>query len=161
MDPPTLINQGASYHLSEIWNYPISGGGAGEAGGGLELRGGHFGPNLGHFGDNAGAGGVNREASCGGDDPMILERSGGRKRRDAATDDEAGKAVSTSGGGNVAVFVDSSEFGTLFELSCRILDGFIFLSSICFCFSYQIPFFCLFIYLYFSNMDEEKLSSSL
>ncbi|XP_034699340.1 transcription factor BHLH089 [Vitis riparia] len=112
MDPPTLINQGASYHLAEIWNYPISGGGAGEAGGGLELRGGHLGQNLGHFGDNAGVGGANREASGGGDDPMVLERSGGRKRRDAATEDEGGKAVSTSGGGNVANDCDGKRLKT-------------------------------------------------
>lgn len=116
MDPPSLINQGASYHLAEIWNYPISGGAAGEAGGGLELRGGHFGPNLGHFGDNAGVGAANREGSAGADDPMVLERSGGRKRSDAAAEDEAGKTVSTSGGGNVSVFVNLTEFRTPVEI---------------------------------------------
>ena len=116
MDPPTLLNQAASYHLAEIWNFPISAGDAGEPGGGLELRGGHFGTNFGHFGDNAAAGGVNLEASGGADDLTVLERSGGGKRRGAATEDEAGKSVSTSGGGIVAVFVDSSEFGTLFGI---------------------------------------------
>lgn len=114
MDLPTLINEGSfssangtSYNLAEIWPFPINGGGSvGESSrGGLDFRRALFGQNLGQFSASLSP---NRDVSV--DDPMLLDqrgsRSGGggaRKRRDAVSDDEPAKAVSTSrsnGNGN-------------------------------------------------------------
>ncbi|KAL5554015.1 hypothetical protein UlMin_041416 [Ulmus minor] len=113
MDPPALMNEGsfsnanaASFNLSEIWQFPMNGGGVGETGGGLGLRRAVFGQNLEQFGEVALA---NREVSAVSD-PMSVDQKGNhgggggsggaRKRREV--EDESAKGVSTSSanGGN-------------------------------------------------------------
>ncbi|KAJ4961346.1 hypothetical protein NE237_021256 [Protea cynaroides] len=99
MDPPSLINGGSfpsanasSYGLTEIWPFPLNGGGVG---GVLGLRSNH----LAGYVETRGTGIVNRDVLV--DESTITEQSesrGGarRKRRDATSEDESSKLVSTS-----------------------------------------------------------------
>ncbi|KAK2965918.1 hypothetical protein RJ640_005334 [Escallonia rubra] len=88
MDPPIISETSftaanpSSYSLSEIWPFPISGGG-GTGVLGLRMSG---------FGDAA----ANRD-----EESTVTEQSGGAKRRrDANSEDESSKLVSTSSGNN-------------------------------------------------------------
>ncbi|XP_010272169.1 PREDICTED: transcription factor bHLH79-like isoform X2 [Nelumbo nucifera] len=114
MDPPSLINEGSfpsanpsSYSLAEIWPFPLNGGGGvGDSAGVLGLRRNHFGQNLSGFVETNGNGtvAVNRDLSI--DESTVTEQSGsrggsGRKRRDAGSEDESSKLVSTSSGNDV------------------------------------------------------------
>ncbi|KAJ4960952.1 hypothetical protein NE237_020862 [Protea cynaroides] len=99
MHPPSLINGGSfpsanasSYGLTEIWPFPLNGGGVG---GVLGLRSNH----LAGYVETRGTGIVNRDVSV--DESTITEQSGSRggarrKRRDATSEDESSKLVSTS-----------------------------------------------------------------
>ncbi|KAJ4972740.1 hypothetical protein NE237_005914 [Protea cynaroides] len=112
MDPPSLINDGSfpsanasSYSLTEIWPFQLNGGGfVGETGGVLGLRRHHFGQNLAGFVETTGSGSINRDMSL--DESTVTEQSGSRsgarrKRRDAASEDESSKFVSTSSGNDM------------------------------------------------------------
>ncbi|KAL8150193.1 hypothetical protein V2J09_020001 [Rumex salicifolius] len=104
MDPPTLINDssfqsanGGPYSFSEIWPFPINGGGESSAGGRLELRRPPFIADLSHFAAEDTVA-VNRDVSR--DNSMEeggreQSQRGVRKRRDA-TEEAAAKSVSTS-----------------------------------------------------------------
>ncbi|XP_042500821.1 transcription factor BHLH089-like isoform X2 [Macadamia integrifolia] len=103
MDPPSLINAGSfpsanssSYGLTEIWPFLLNGGG-----GMLGLQRNHFDQNLAGFVETIGTGIVNRDTSV--DESTVTEQSGSRgrarrKRRDAVSEDESSKIVSTSSG---------------------------------------------------------------
>lgn len=112
MDPAAMMNEGsfangganmAPYNLADILQFPMNGGaGLGDSGGGLGLRRPQFGHDLGQFGDFPGP---NRDVP--GNDQISSEQKGNhgvnnRKRRDS--EDESAKGVSTSNGGNGAVF---------------------------------------------------------
>ncbi|KAF8390320.1 hypothetical protein HHK36_024845 [Tetracentron sinense] len=109
MDPSSLINEGSfpsanasSYSLAEIWPFPLNcGGGVSESGGVLELRRSHLGQNLDGVAETTRKGNGIRDVSV--DESTLTEHSGrsagvGRKRRDAASEDESSKLVSTSSG---------------------------------------------------------------
>lgn len=136
MDPPTLINEssypsanGGPYNFSEIWPFPINGGGESSEGGRLELRRPPFAADLSHFAAEAAAVASNREKdSIGGGE----ERHGGggsarkRRRRDATEEDSAANSVSTSSA-NAAVR-DSLNFSLLsFNPHAKIKSVFSFL----------------------------------
>ncbi|XP_061991575.1 transcription factor BHLH089 isoform X1 [Rosa rugosa] len=100
MDPPvSLVNEcsysngnATSYNLSEIWQFPMSSGGAGmgETGGGLGLRR----PSFGQFGDVSAA---IRDVLGGGDpNPMSLDHRA-RKRRDADEEESSPKSSGNIG----------------------------------------------------------------
>ncbi|PQQ07547.1 transcription factor bHLH79 [Prunus yedoensis var. nudiflora] len=111
MDPPTLVNEcsfsnanATSFNLSEIWQFPMNGGGAsgGDSGGGgaLGLRRPNFAQSFAQFGDVSGA---IRDVLAGSDpNPMSLDVRGShgggaaRKRRDA--EDESPKSSGHIGG---------------------------------------------------------------
>ncbi|XP_043707846.1 transcription factor BHLH094-like isoform X1 [Telopea speciosissima] len=114
MDPPPLMNDGSfrsvntsSYSLTEIWPFPLNGSGAvgvAEPSSVLGLRRHHFGQNLAGFVETTGSGTVNRDMSV--DESTVTEQSGsrsgaGRKRTDAASEDESSKLVSTSSGNDM------------------------------------------------------------
>ncbi|XP_043687105.1 transcription factor BHLH089-like isoform X2 [Telopea speciosissima] len=115
MDRPSLINAGSfpsanasSYGLTEIWPFSLNGGGvvggSDQPGSMLGLQRNHFGQNLAGFVETTGSGIVNRDVSV--DESTVTEQSGSRgrgrrKRRDAASEDESSKLVSTSSGNDM------------------------------------------------------------
>lgn len=103
MDPP-LVNESSfspanpsSYSLAEIW--PFAGNGIGDLNGGLALRMSNLSRNSNRFTENS----ANRDGSV--EESTVTEQSwsrgGGRKRRDANSEDESSKIVSTSSGNDL------------------------------------------------------------
>ncbi|KAF8378353.1 hypothetical protein HHK36_029692 [Tetracentron sinense] len=108
MDPPSLINEGSfpsanasAYSLDGIWPFPLnSGGGVSESGGDLGLRRSPLGQNSGGFAETTRTRIRNRDVSV--DESTVTENSG-RKRIDAASEDESSKLVSTNSGNDLNV----------------------------------------------------------
>ncbi|CAL2231566.1 unnamed protein product [Prunus armeniaca] len=111
MDPPTLVNEcsfsnanATSFNLSEIWQFPMSGGGVsgGDSGGGgtLGLRRPNFAQSFAQFGDVSGA---IRDVLAGSDpNPMSLDvrgcHGGGAARKRLDAEDESPKSSGHIGG---------------------------------------------------------------
>ncbi|XP_077211864.1 transcription factor BHLH094-like isoform X2 [Tasmannia lanceolata] len=108
MNHPSVIHKGlfhsasSSYNLPDIWKFPLdSGGNSGIIGIQTEPRKGNLGQNLGFM--EARTEGNHWDVSVG--ESTVTEQSkshGGRKRKEAASEDESSKLVSTSSGNGMA-----------------------------------------------------------